>query len=447
MLSWGAMARDFAPIRLLEPATAIIRRLRQAGHEAYIAGGAVRDHLLGREQCDLDIATSARPEEVRALFSRTFAVGEAFGVVVVHLGGRDYEVATFREEAGYRDGRHPDQVRYSSARADVARRDFTINGMMWDPLAGELLDWVGGREDLAVRRIRTIGDPGERFGEDRLRLLRAVRFAAQLDFRIDPATLQAIRDQAQQLPVVSLERVRLELDKLLAAPAARQGLDLLRESGLWPVLREWLRREAQAAQTPQPFSLGDVDDAGWRHAWQQMAPLAPAAAEPAAAWFGLLALLLDVAGHPTELLVPAEAQRMARSLDALMRVLRGSRADMAGAAAAARILCHLPSFTSLRLADQLRLLRRPEATGCRALAAGHPDLAGLDVAGMAELCRQYQERWHAPLLLGGTDLQALGCHPGPKLGRLLHDLESMQLEGRLADVREARRWVADRLLE
>src|SRR5271167_3731473 len=176
-----------------EIASEIVARLQQAGFSAFWVGGCVRDFLLGREPQDYDIATSARPGQIEKLFKRTIPVGKKFGVVVVREGGHQFQVATFRAEADYRDGRHPEQITFANAEADARRRDFTVNGLFYDPVTKKIHDWVGGEKDLRTKIIRTIGAPGERFAEDHLRLLRAVRFAAQLDFEVEPKTFAAIK--------------------------------------------------------------------------------------------------------------------------------------------------------------------------------------------------------------------------------------------------------------
>src|SRR5437899_6966013 len=242
------MLKDFA--------ISIVRKLRSAGYQAYLVGGCVRDLLLGREPADYDVATDATPDEVMRIFPGTYAVGAQFGVVLVpvpkdpsvssvssvgsvsdpnHRGqrGKTVEVATFRSDVGYSDGRHPDEVRYSKdPREDVARRDFTINGLLMDPISGEVLDFVGGRKDLDSHLIRTIGDPALRFAEDKLRMLRAVRFAARFDYRIEPPTFAAMHEMASRIHQVSHERVRDELTKMLTEGHARQAFLLLDESGL-----------------------------------------------------------------------------------------------------------------------------------------------------------------------------------------------------------------------
>ena len=215
-----------------EAAVDIVRQLQDAGFTAFWVGGCVRDLLLNRTPGDYDIATSALPEDIEKLFRRTIAVGRKFGVMVVIVDGRQFQVATFRTEADYRDGRHPERVSFGDAMADARRRDFTINGLFYDPVREQLHDWVNGEQDLRKKIIRTIGSPQERFAEDHLRLLRAVRFATQLGFNIEAGTLTAIKQQAATIRNISAERVRDELIKLFQPPHAARGLKLLQESRL-----------------------------------------------------------------------------------------------------------------------------------------------------------------------------------------------------------------------
>ena len=235
-----------------EPAVRVVTRLRDAGHAALLNGGCVRDLLLGATPKDYDVATDATPERVCALFRSTRKVGAQFGVVLVRLGKAWIEVATFREDGDYSDGRRPDKVCFSDARHDAQRRDFTINGMFLDPLEAVLIDYVGGRADLERRVVRSIGDPAQRFAEDHLRLLRAVRFAARLGFEIEPRTLAAIRTLADKLPGVAAERRREELEKMLAHPTRARALALLRDAKLLDELSAKLRfsqeRYARAAE-------------------------------------------------------------------------------------------------------------------------------------------------------------------------------------------------------
>src|SRR5471032_2088439 len=213
-------------------ATKIVGQLQAAGFAAFWVGGCVRDFLLGREPQDFDIATDAKPEQVEKLFKRTVAVGRKFGVMIVVEGGHQFQVATFRAEADYQDGRRPEKIIFANAEADAQRRDFTVNGLFYDPISKKTHDWVGGEKDLRARIIRTIGKPEERFGEDHLRMLRAVRSAARLGFEIEPKTFAAIKKFEPKIKLISAERVRDELLKLFRPPHAARGLVLLRESGL-----------------------------------------------------------------------------------------------------------------------------------------------------------------------------------------------------------------------
>ncbi len=229
-------------------AVEIVRHLQSAGFSAFWVGGCVRDFLLGREPGDYDIATSARPEEIEKLFKRTVAVGKKFGVLVVLEGGHQFQVATYRAEADYRDGRHPEQVTFGDAQADAQRRDFTVNGLFYDPVTEKIHDWVGGEKDLRAKIIRTIGVPEERFAEDHLRLLRAVRFAAQLGFEIEPQTLAAVRSLASKIELISAERIRDELIKLFSPPILGAPASRRRVSGV-PARRQ----RSQVGKSPVPL--------------------------------------------------------------------------------------------------------------------------------------------------------------------------------------------------
>ncbi|MCA9753943.1 MAG: CCA tRNA nucleotidyltransferase, partial [Gemmatimonadetes bacterium] len=236
----------------------ILRGLRAAGHEAWFAGGAVRDHLLGLSPADVDIATSARPEEVIALHPTGRLVGASFGVVVVPAPEAAIEVATFRTEGPYLDGRRPASVRYGTHEEDARRRDFTINGLYLDPETGEIRDWVDGRRDLEQRRLRAIGDPDRRFEEDHLRLLRAVRFGAQLGLTIEPATRDAIARHAPRVATVAAERVRDELARMLCGANPSLAIDLLHGLGLLRVILPEVEAMVGVEQPPEYHPEGDV---------------------------------------------------------------------------------------------------------------------------------------------------------------------------------------------
>ena len=239
-------------------ASDVVARLQGAGYLAYYAGGCVRDMLRGVAPSDYDIATSARPEQVQALFPRTVAVGAHFGVINVLHGNCEFQVATFRADGIYIDGRHPDSVTFSSAEQDAQRRDFTVNGMFFDPIKGELIDFVNGRADLESKILRAIGNPRDRFHEDRLRMLRAVRFAATLGYEVEPATWEALREQAGDLKGVSAERIREELVRIFLSAERLQGFDLLDQSGLMQVVLPEISALKGCEQPPQFHPEGDV---------------------------------------------------------------------------------------------------------------------------------------------------------------------------------------------
>ncbi len=280
-----------------ELAEHVCHTLRKAGHQAYLVGGCVRDILLGREPADYDVATDATPDRVQQLFPRSLAVGAQFGVIIVMEegdgdGGAQVEVATFRSDVGYSDGRHPDRVVYAKTpQEDVRRRDFTINALMLDPDTNAVLDFVGGRDDLSAGVIRAIGRAEERFREDKLRMARAVRFAARFGYAIEPATFEAIQKLAPEIRQVSAERIRDELTKLLTEGAARRGFELLDETGLLPELLPEISRMKGVEQPPQFHPEGDV----WIHTLMMLEGL-PAGCPVTLAW-GVL--LHDVGKPPT----------------------------------------------------------------------------------------------------------------------------------------------------
>src|SRR6202011_3333966 len=274
-----------------ELANSICETLLHAGHQAMLVGGCVRDILLGREPADYDVATDATPNEVMGLFPESVAVGAQFGVIVVPRDGLKVEVATFRADGGYSDGRHPDSVVYAGTpQEDLQRRDFTINGLVMRHDTGEVLDFVGGQADLRAGIIRAIGEPDRRFREDKLRLLRAVRFAARFGFGIEPATFEAVRRHAREITQVSAERVRDELTKLLTEGAARRGFELLEETGLLEAVLPEIAAFKGVEQPPQFHPEGDV----WIHTRLMIEQL-PAGTSPTLAW----GVLLHDVGKPS----------------------------------------------------------------------------------------------------------------------------------------------------
>ncbi|MEZ6194912.1 MAG: CCA tRNA nucleotidyltransferase [Planctomycetota bacterium] len=421
---------------VLEKARGIARRLGEAGHEAYFAGGCVRDRLLGRTPKDIDIATSARPGEVQRLFRRTLAVGKAFGVIVVLDGEDAFDVATFRTDGAYGDGRRPDEIVFSTAVEDVRRRDFTINGLLQDPSTDEVIDHVGGVADLERRVIRTIGDARERFGEDRLRILRAVRFAARLDFAIDPDTAGAIRELAAHAADPSAERVSGELGRMWSEADPAGALRLLEELALLDVVLPEVAAKAalvgDARLDPEGRGLNALERTRRLLAARGRGP-----ADLAMVWAVLLEdLVADPRGESSR---PAAPARCARAAVAVLERLRSSRELMTACAA------------PVALRDRLLFPARPSATR-RALLAAREDLDRLVAfrdleAVVADPSRVVPRLAIAPAplpapLLRGNELAALGVPKGPSMGRVLRRLRVEQLEGRVATADAARDWSA-----
>ena len=312
-----------------ELADRICETLRRNGHQAYLVGGCVRDLLLGREPSDYDVSTDARPERVQELFPRSLTVGAKFGVILVVEDGAEVEVATFRSDIGYSDGRHPDRVVYSdSPQEDVRRRDFTINGLLMDPATREVLDFVDGRADLKAGIVRAIGDPRLRFAEDKLRMMRAVRFAARFGFRIDPETLAAAQELAAQITQVSPERIREELTKLLTEGSARRGFELLDETGLLAVVLPDVTRMKGVEQPPQFHPEGDV----WIHTRMMLEKLPPNCS-PTLAWGVLLhdvgkpPTFAPAAGPGTRIRFDGHVEMGARMAESICRALRFSNEE------------------------------------------------------------------------------------------------------------------------
>lgn len=415
-------------------------RLRGAGHQAFFAGGAVRDRLLGRRFSDLDIATSARPDQVMALFPGARTVGAAFGVVLVSLEGVELQIATFRSDHSYSGHRRPSSVTYETdPRLDVLRRDFTINGLLEDPLTGEILDFVNGRADLDARVVRAIGDPAARFAEDALRMLRAVRFAARLGFAIHPATFDAIRAAAPTIGAISAERVRDELSLILTESGTRQGFVILDQSALLPLILPEISAMQGVAQPPEFHPEGDV----WTHTLLCLEHLESPPLELA-----LAALLHDVAKPATfndstgRIRFDGHAElgaRMAGDILARLRYpnavidsvislvanhMRFMDAERMGQAAFKRLL-RLPRFD-----DQLELLRIDSLAALRPLTTY--DLVRRRISEIPP------EQIRPSRLLTGDDLIALGYPPGPLIGEILDALETAQLDGALSTPKEAR---------
>jgi poly(A) polymerase len=421
-----------------------VQRLRDAGHEALWAGGCVRDELLGLVPKDYDVATDARPDEVRRLFRRTIAVGASFGVIEV-LGPRTpagllkVQVATFRSDVSYSDGRRPDAVVFSSAREDALRRDFTINGMFFDPLENKLIDYVGGREDLKARVLRAIGDPATRFTEDKLRMLRAVRIATRFELAIDPTTAAAIQAMAGQITVVSAERIAEELRKLLVDPHRSRGIKLLDELGLAAaVLPELLEMKGVPQGTPSA-PTGDL----WDHVLRVLDLLGPAPSFPLA----FAALLHDVGKRRTLGRGPDRytfhyhehvGRRMAADIGRRLKLANEERERIEWLVERHQFLCDAPHMRTSKL--KMTLVH----AGIRELLALHraDALASAKSTDHVDYCERLLAEWteadlNPPPLITGHDLTRRGMKPGPQFKRLLDAVREAQLEGTLKTPQEA----------
>lgn len=437
-----------------ETAAQIVDRLRRAGHVAYFAGGCVRDMVRAVEPNDIDIATSATPEQVQQLFSKTVPVGAQFGVILVLEGGHPFEVTTFRSDEAYLDGRRPSSVRYGSPERDAQRRDFTINGLFFDPIAGEIIDFVGGQADIERQIVRTIGDPHQRFREDKLRMLRCVRFAANLGYEIDPATLGAAKNMAAEIRVVSAERIRDELIKVFTRPDAGRGLALLDEIGLLHEVLPELESMKGVEQPPEFHPEGDV----FAHTKLMMELMSDAAqagrgreATPTTDYPGVLlafsVLLHDVGKPPTFERAPDrirfnEHDRIGAEIaEKILRRLRFPNDDIAKIVLCVREHMRFQYVQQMRPSKLKRMLARetfPEELELHRIdcAASHRNLENYEFL-RAKASELPPEVTKPARLLTGHDLLALGFKPGPAVGTILREVEELQLEDQLKSKEEA----------
>ncbi len=429
---------------LTTTARAIAQQLRDAGFIAYFAGGCVRDLLLGTAPKDIDIATNAPPEQVQKMFPRTYAVGAHFGVIVVLESGMQFEVATFRSDGAYVDGRRPQEVTFSSPEEDAARRDFTINGMFFDPATDQVIDLVGGRADLDARLIRAIGDPAQRFAEDRLRILRAVRFATTLEFEIEPGTWDALVRSAASIMEISAERIREELVRIFLSLHRVRGWDLLDASGVMRAVLPELEAMKGCEQPPQFHPEGDV----FKHT-RIMLELLPAEVSPPL----VLSVLFHDIGKPSTSSVD-EAGRIrfnghdrvgAEMTEALMQRLRFSRAEIEATVEMVQQHMVFKDVANMRVAKLKRFVARPTFEDELELhrvdcASSHGMLDNYEF-----LLRKRDEFASEPIipppLVRGDDLIRLGFKPGPQFGEILEAVETRQLEGGFRDREEALAWV------
>ncbi len=438
-------------------AESVCRTLREAGYQAYFVGGCVRDILLGREPADYDVSTDATPDRVQQIFPRSLAVGARFGVIVVTEdsgagNSTQVEVATFRSDVGYSDGRHPDRVVYSkTADEDVLRRDFTINALVLDPETNNVIDLVGGRADLQAGIIRAIGKASDRFQEDKLRMVRAVRFAARFRYAIESATFSAITKLGHEIHQVSAERLRDELTKILTEGAARRGFELLDETRLLPELLLEIARMKGVEQPPQFHPEGDV----WTHTLMMLEMLKPKCSSTLA-W----GVLLHDVGKPPTFTPPAgpngrirfdeHVEVGTRMAEEICRRLRFSNDDTAQIAAL--VANHLrfkdaPQMKPATLKRFVRLDRFEEHLELHRLdcTSSHGNLENYELV-KRFLAETPPEIVRPPRLVTGTDLIALGLPPGPSFHAILEAVEEAQLNGKVTTKEAAIQLVRDSYL-
>ena len=426
-----------------ELANSICETLHRYGYQAFLVGGCVRDLLLGREPADFDVTTDAVPERVLRLFPDGITVGAQFGVVLISRNGNKVEVATFRHDVGYSDGRHPDQVVYAKKpEEDVSRRDFTINGLLMRHDSGEVLDFIGGQDDLKAGVIRAIGEPQRRFTEDKLRMLRAVRFAARFGYRIEPETFAAIQKHAAEIHVVSAERIHEELSKLLTEGAARRGFELLDQSGLLKELLPEISAMQGVPQPPEYHPEGDV----WIHTLLMLEGL-PAGCSRTLAW-GVL--LHDVGKPPTfrPAAVTGDRIRFDSHVEVgvsmageICRRLKFSRDETEQVQALVSNHMKFKDVSQMRRSTLKRFVRLP-------LFTEHMELHRLDCQASHGRLDAYTlvrdfladtppEQVRPTRLLTGDDLSEMGYAPGPEYQKILAALEDAQLEGTLTTKEQA----------
>jgi len=422
----------------------IAAHLRESGHIAYFAGGCVRDIVRGQTPKDFDIATDAKPENVQKLFPRTYAVGAHFGVILVLENGFQFEVATFRSDEAYIDGRHPSAVHFSSPEEDAKRRDFTINGMFYDPVAEEVIDFVGGRADIAAKLVRAIGDAAQRFAEDRLRMLRAVRFATVLGYKIDSQTWDALVANAASVNKISAERIREELARIFLSPNRMRGWDLLDSSGLMRAILPEIDAMKGCKQPEQFHPEGDV----FEHTRLMLQFLPEKVSVPLV----FSVLLHDVAKPRTAVVDQTGRIRFsghdrigAEMTEEIMRRLRFSGTEIEATVEMVRQHMVFKDVPKMRVAKLRRFMARPTFDD-------ELELHRVDCEGSHRMLDNYEfllrkrdefanEPIVPPPLVRGDDLIALGLKPGPKFGEILEAIETRQLEGNLRSREEALDWL------
>ncbi len=425
-----------------DKAIGIVKRLRGEGYESYLAGGCVRDMLLGKTPQDYDISTNAKPDEIAKIFPKTIPVGAQFGVLLVMIESEAFEVASFRHDGPYLDGRRPTHVRYGSLQEDILRRDFTINGMVYDPITGQIIDLVGGREDLERKLVRAIGNPRSRFEEDRLRMVRAVRFAASLDFTIESETFDAIRELASTVKQISWERIGEEITRILTEGGAKRGFELLDRTGLLKILLPEIEAMKGVEQSPDYHPEGDV----FTHTMLTLSHL-----DSPTETLAYGCLLHDVAKpvcirrDEHRLTFYGHTEKGAEMAEELLKRLKRSRATWERVAYLVRNHLRHVQAPQMRLSTLKRFLGEDginellELTRIDALSA-NGDLQHYRFC-KQKLTELEEEEIHPEPLLRGRDLIAMGFSPGPTFHIILKQVEEAQLGGELSSREEAMEWV------
>lgn len=424
----------------------IAQTLHDKGHTAFFAGGCVRDFLRGEVPKDYDIATTAAPEKVEALFPKTLAIGKQFGVILVVLEGESFEVATFRKEGPYRDGRHPSEVAFTSPEEDAKRRDFTVNGLFYDPFSKQVIDYVHGREDISRHLIQAIGDPEARFEEDKLRLLRAVRFAANLNYEIEKKTWEALRRRVSEIHAVSPERIRDELIKIFTRPGAGRGLELLSSSGLLKEILPEIETMKGVEQPPEFHPEGDV----FIHTRMLLERL-----DRPSPVLAFAALLHDVGKPPTFQIREGrirfyEHSRVGAGMsEKILKRLRFSNDEIEAVKTCVDNHMKFANVQEMREGKLKRFmststfpteleLHRIDCQSCHGLLDNYYFLQ--------KKAEEFKKEELRPKpLLNGHDLQALGMKPGPAMKPLLEEAYELQLENRFEDKEKALEWAQRRV--
>ena len=420
-------------------AKSIIKELRDNGHKAFLVGGCVRDALLGLSPKEYDIATSALPGEVQALFDRNVPIGESFGVILVLIDDMQFEIATFREERGYEDGRHPGEVNYTDSEIeDVVRRDFTINGMLYDPLSNELFDHVNGLEDLEKGVIRTIGDANERFDEDKLRMIRAARFSSRFGFKIEQDTFNAIKEKCGLISSVSIERIRDEIVKIITQDNPGDGLKLLSETGLLKEILPDVHAMIGVEQPPQFHPEGDV----FVHTCLVLDKLHENTGGNYSAELAMGALLHDVGKPPTfeitdRIRFNGHDRVGAGMAKGICRKLKFSKKQIERIVSLIREHLKFKDVRNMRQSTLKRFLATPyfeehlemHLADCQ---ASHGITKVYDYL-KDRLENMEEEEIKPPPLITGLDLIGMGYKPGPLFKTILDKVEEQQLEGALSD--------------